>query len=182
MSTWVLSEPGASLCYYLGDQCISRVWLHYSTIMLAHRDEGYFYPGDYISFDCVPDLSAVPCWCGGAMCLKGLSGGSHLHVEYHGLKFHWHKKCSCTNCHRWRVVNGVHLKWLPNKLWNSSFGVILLYLWILKAALRSQYCPFCYMAEWCLSRVECCSRISHPVPSLSIWHQVKKIRVLNYDD
>lgn len=131
----VLGKLEMSLCYYPGDQCFTpaynRFWLHYSTIMFAHRDVRYLYPGDYISFDCVPDQSAVPRWCGGAMCLKGLSGGSHLHVECHGFKFLWYRKYSCRNCSYWQVVNGVHLKWLPNTLWSTGCGVIFLYQCIL---------------------------------------------------
>lgn len=53
-----------SLCYYAGDQWITPAHnnfrLHYATIGFAHRGVRTLYAGDYISFDCVPEHSAVP--------------------------------------------------------------------------------------------------------------------------
>lgn len=133
--------------------------------------------GDYIYFDCVTEHSAVPRWCGGAMCLKGLSGHSHLHVECHRFKFLWCRKCSSRYCSYWQVVNGAHLKWLPNKLWSRGCEVI--FLVSMYNVLLWKRLKFFATMNWHLSGfTECWSRISHQVISLSILQRnLKKLTV-----
>ena len=46
-----------------------------------------------------------------------------------GLNFSAAEKCSSRNCSYGQVVNGSHLKWLPNKLWSRGCEVIF-YLYV----------------------------------------------------
>ena len=112
------------------------------------------------------------------MCLKSLSGRSHLHVECHGFKFLWCWKCSSRNCSYWQVVNGAHLKWLPNKLWSRDCEVV--FLVSMYDVLLWKWFRFLATINWHLSSFpDWWSRITHLLIHLTS-KEIKSQQLLYY--